>query len=312
MINAVLPYSNNVIILGSPLTDSGDLRKDLDQHLQLRFKNCIKFFNFIRTNRIAPAVVKLKVLSSCVLSTLLYNCETFGPELPKHLDKLYIKLIKSAMNVRPNVPDEIVLIESGLLPLRALIWKRQLKFFRRFKKSLGVNSMREKVFRNLLLNVNQTEFIKHYIMLDNTYADPNEIYVEALSRTRTHVRQIACAQNHYKYYIYIKMNPELLPSPFLASSAGDPIIRFRCGSHSLPIETGRWSRTPREQRLCPTCQVIGDEHHLLFECADFSRDFRTNDLSDVWKDKHIFKFFQICRTNRLTQTFLIYSNVFLL
>ena len=88
------------------------------------------------------------------------------------------------------------------------------------------------------------------------------------------------------------MNPELLPSPFLASSAGDPIIRFRCGSHSLPIETGRWSRTPREQRLCPTCQVIGDEHHLLFECADFSREFRTNDLSDVWKDKNIFKFFK--------------------
>lgn len=287
-----MPYTNSVIILGTPLSDCGDLRKDLDLHLQMRFKNCIKYFNFIRTNRIAPIAVKLKALTSCVMSTLLYNCETFGPELPKDLEKLYLKLIKSALNVRPNVPDKIALIESGLLPLRALVWKRQLNFFRRFKKSLGEDSMRQTVFEKLLSDDNHTEFVKHYISLDNKYTNANEIYLEALSDMKSFIREKACEDTHYKYFIYSKLNPELLPSPFLVSSIGDPIIRFRCGSHSLPIETGRWSRTPRDQRLCSTCKVVGDEHHLLFECANFTRDFQTVDLSEVWKEKTILNFFK--------------------
>ena len=290
--SSYMPYATSVIILGSPLSDSGDLRKDLELHYQMRFKNCIKFFNFIRTNRIAPIAVKLKTLSSCVMSTLLYNCETFGPELPKDLEKLYHKLIKSAMNVRPNTPDKIVLIESGLLPLRALVLKRQLKFFRRFKKSLGENSTRQTVFGKLLLDENHTDFIKHYIKLDEKYTNPNEIYTEALSDAKAFIRDNACPDLHYKYYIYDKMNPDLLPSPFLVSSFGENIIRFRCGSHSLPIETGRWSRIPRDERLCKTCKVVGDEHHVLFECSNFIHNFETNDISKVWKEENIFSFFE--------------------
>ena len=57
-----MPYATSVIILGSPLSDNGDLLKDIELHYQMRFKNCIKFFNFIRTNRIAPIAVKLKTL----------------------------------------------------------------------------------------------------------------------------------------------------------------------------------------------------------------------------------------------------------
>ena len=37
-------------------------------------------------------------------------------------------------------------------------------------------------------------------------------------------------------------------------------------SHKLNIETGRWNRTPREQRLCNKCNELEDEFHFLFEC----------------------------------------------
>ena len=118
-----LPYSDKLYILGSFISDCGKLHVDLDLHLKHRFKNCIKFFNFIRANKHAPAALKLKVLSSCVTSTLLYNCETFGPKILKGLEQLYFKLIKAALNIRPNTPNLIALIESGFLPLKALIHK---------------------------------------------------------------------------------------------------------------------------------------------------------------------------------------------
>jgi hypothetical protein len=52
------------------------------------------------------------------------------------------------------------------------------------------------------------------------------------------------------------------------------ITKFRCSNIKLPIETGRWSNTPREERICHLCNVgVGTEFHFLFECtsADVQR-----------------------------------------
>ena len=52
------------------------------------------------------------------------------------------------------------------------------------------------------------------------------------------------------------------------------VTRMRLSNHRLPIETGRWSKTPHEQRICPVCPIgkLGDEFHYLFECDKFSRE----------------------------------------
>ena len=289
-------HSPDVFILGSPLTESGLLKNDLKMHMDIRFKNCIKFFNFVRNNKFAPIAIKLKVLTACVTSTLLYNCETFGNMLPPGIEKLYFKLIKSASNVRPGTPNLLVLIESGLLPLQALVRKRQLKFFRKFKESLGENSKRKLVFNELCKLENQTSYMRHYIDLDRKYDNPNNIYKEAVNEVKETILQKA--QNpdeHYRFHIYHELNPNLLPSPFLNSVNADSVTRFRLGSHNLPIETGRWSRIKREDRLCRTCLVLGDERHFLFNCIDVVRNPEhtfSRDLSEIWKNENIFELFK--------------------
>ena len=46
------------------------------------------------------------------------------------------------------------------------------------------------------------------------------------------------------------------------------ITKFRCSNIKLPIETGRWSMNPREERICHLCNVgLGTEFHFLFECT---------------------------------------------
>jgi hypothetical protein len=46
------------------------------------------------------------------------------------------------------------------------------------------------------------------------------------------------------------------------------ITKFRCNNIKLPIETGRWSMTPSEERICHLCNVgLGTEFHFLFECT---------------------------------------------
>ena len=53
----------------------------------------------------------------------------------------------------------------------------------------------------------------------------------------------------------------------IAASMRVAFSRIRLGSHRLKIETGRWSRIPREARLC-TCGAIQTEQHVLLICPD--------------------------------------------
>ena len=47
------------------------------------------------------------------------------------------------------------------------------------------------------------------------------------------------------------------------------LIRFRTKNHSLPNVQGRGrNRRPYNERLCPTCNVLGDEFHCLLECEN--------------------------------------------
>jgi hypothetical protein len=41
------------------------------------------------------------------------------------------------------------------------------------------------------------------------------------------------------------------------------ITKFKCSNIKLPIETGRWWMTPREERICHLCNVgLGTEFHF--------------------------------------------------
>ena len=295
----------DVMTLGSPLTDSGVSQKDLDLHLKERFMNVVKFYNFLRSNKQAPISVKLNVLLACVQGTLLYNCETFGEKLPSDIKKHYHKLLRCTVNVRGNTPIELVFIETGFLPIKALVEKRQLKFYRRLRNSFrGDDSVRKSVFENLSKDENLTGYLHHYVELDRKYTNPIDIYKEAYVKLKCSIRNKARNDEKYRFYIYNKINPELVPSPFLNSTNyGDAITRFRLGSHLLPIETGRWRRVIRSERLCSKCNVLGDEYHFLFYCPDTYRcptyNFSGN-LHDLWSNENIFKLFkQLVKTEFL-------------
>ena len=62
------------------------------------------------------------------------------------------------------------------------------------------------------------------------------------------------------------------------------ILRFRMGSHHLPVEEGRHFNLPRASRVCNFCNTdaLGDERHMLLECpalADLRLQFSSLLLS---------------------------------
>ena len=110
-----------------------------------------KFTNYCAANYLAPLSIKLKVLNSCLLSTILYGCECWGDVIPNGLEVVYRMAIKTALSVRNNTCNEIIYIESGLYPLECIIKKRQLAFW------LKLQQNDENVVMNTI-NINQKIF----------------------------------------------------------------------------------------------------------------------------------------------------------
>ena len=79
------------------------------------------------------------------------------------------------------------------------------------------------------------------------------------------------------------------------------IIRFRLGSHLLPIETGRWTRTMRENRLCSVCGVLGDERHVIYHCGEVDRSglHLMEPLNSLWKNDDVFRLFSNLKIAKL-------------
>ena len=240
--DTALKHVTHLETLGSHLSASGKLLDDLKFHMEKRYKSCVKFYNFLRENTRAPLIVEMKELKACVINSLLYNCETFGHVIPTDLEKTYNKLLRRTLNVRTNTPALTLYIEAGFVPIKALIYARQLKFFTRYRdRALSMDTPRTRLFAKLLEN--PTSYLQHYIDLCSKYENPKEIYQSMSEEVKEKLRGLAGKNEHYKYKIYLEMNPELQTSPFLNSlhPLCNDIIRFRLGSHVLPIETGRWS-----------------------------------------------------------------------
>ena len=114
----------------------------------------------------------------------------------------------------------------------------------------------------------KTNFLQHYESLMNTYNNTDDIVCIFRNQIRTLIHERS-QNGKYKYQIYLSINPTLIASPLLETlhPTSKDMTRFRLGSHYLPIETGRWCGTDRQQRKCNTCHVMGDEHHAIYTCS---------------------------------------------
>ena len=108
----------------------------------------------------------------------------------------------------------------------------------------------------------------------------NERIVDYEERLKTQIRN----SERTKYMTYrTMMNPNLTYPDFYShiGEADDDekkritSTRFRLSSHNLAIERGRWSRTPRDQRLC-SCGRVQDELHVISECPEHQEIRRQN------------------------------------
>ena len=101
-----------------------------------------------------------------------------------------------------------------------------------------------------------------------------------IQQTRVPLSQAFLNERGTKAQTYKLLNPDLKVHPVYTSKdyinerARIAFTRLRLSSHSLKVETGRWSRIPREERLCRCGGEVEDEEHILLRCPEtnFARE----------------------------------------
>ena len=93
--------------------------------------------------------------------------------------------------------------------------------------------------------------------------------------------------------VYLSMNPQLVSPEIYKNSAIKEYKRIqytraRLSSHYLRIETGRWSRIPREERLCTCGKDIQTEAHVMLKC-ELTEDIRNKYLITGSEVEEIFR-----------------------
>ena len=264
--SVVVKHTISYIYLGSPFTENGKIKDVIQLHIKTRTADVNKFKIFSKKNETMPYMYKRTVLLAMIIAGLLYGCETWLTAQSKDVEKLYIGAVKSLLGVRETTRTDTVLIEAGMQTIKDLIRTRTAAFVK--KELLNVEgedvTPLVKIFRICEgKNTKGYRYIKDLLtpidIINNN--DTSSLLRNFANETGT------------KAVTYRSINPNLRVHPvyttkdYVSERARLTFTKFRLSSHSLKVETGRWSRINHEDRLCDCGEAVEDEFHVLFSCA---------------------------------------------
>ena len=272
-------WCDRYVYLGN-LIMNAPVHVQVEQHLKSSMKNIHKFQSFLSKNADAPYYVKSKVWSAALNSSVFYGAETWWSSNLRAADKLHISSLRDLLGVRTTVCSDVVYLETGIPSAIAHIKQKQIRFLNKLKAWPDYNNSYLQKIISKAIEV-QSPMGKYMQMLDQIRQDPVDNEIKNLQR------KINENMESSRRMTYKELNPDLV-SPTVYHSRLHLIehhriayTRFRLGSHRFKIETGRWSRIPRERRLCP-CGEVQDEAHVLQYCPllrDIRRSFSEMDYS---------------------------------
>ena len=259
--------------LGAIITSDGKISTSMTKHTSSKEKDMNKLTIFLQRNKNAPYAVKKVVVDACFNSSLLYGCESWlGVKPNGTLNSMYMKAVKMLLGVRQSTTNDTCLIEAGYPTLEALVRQRQKKFLENMIAERSTMEDDPLMFALKLTendNPNMHRYIQHLL------SEPASVVKRSLSAIKSRVM----SSSQTKAITYRTFNPDLSVHPmYNANTAVDDDLRtaftrLRLSSHRLRIETGRWSRIERAERLCQCGLDVQSEQHVLSDC-DLVSDIR--------------------------------------
>ena len=189
-----------------------------------------------------------------------------------NLESIYYNGLSTALGIRNNINREIVFIETGRVPISCLVIKRQLNFWNKII-DYTYNNPDSALKKIIDMGVNeQISYLTYYSELKARYDTPElcfrHLVDEIKEDCRVKIEIEESADLDSKLGTYLQINPNLTPykENNILEHERTIISRFRTGSHSLRIETGRYNNICRSDRLCQCGLNIQTILHVFTDC----------------------------------------------
>ena len=230
-----------------------------------------KFYAWLQYNNDTPIKIKILVLYNCVFAAILYAAETWG-DLTSVSEKILLierQALKRCLAVKSSTPDDLLYIELDRADIVSTIKDRQHNFYSKLL-SLDEGSA---VVLDVLELCKELTIVKYYQGLHDNHCSENLIAKKQSCTDAAGTyskRYVDLTELKYCHAIY---------ESFMREDLRIAITWWRMSCFDLAIETGRYEGTSREERLCPFCDVVEDEHHAIFECKAY--DYIRNDFREL-------------------------------
>lgn len=280
--NDIIKTCTNYCYLGCYFTDDGKINSSIALQADNRAKDVNKFSIFLGKNSDFPFHIKLKVFDACILSSILYGCESWLCEDLASVNTIYMRAIKLLLGVRASTPNNTCLIELGYPTLKEIVRKRQRTFYTNYIQSRQ--------------NINHDPLFFTFELVKNSYPSivkhlTTNLNIQNLEYIKNQVR----ISNKTKSMSYLSLNPNLLTheiyhtNHFIPEFQRKVFTRLRLSSHNLKIETGRWRipPIPIDQRLCQCGAAPQSESHIIESCI-LSHHIRINNPNVTFSIPNIF------------------------
>ena len=259
----VIKPCKSYVYLGVAFTSCGKFQPSLKKHASDKHCHLLKFVSFVTKNSNYPFWIKKKVLDSALLSALTYGCESWMSENLQPMQSSYMAAIKTLLGVRKTTTNDLCLIEAGYPTLKGFVKENQVNFF-----SMLIEDRRgyddDPFWRVWCMCLRANTPCARYV--NNLLNNP-----DVRTRDIENMRQRVLAAEGSKFVTYREMNPSLDIHNVYNSDVPEyqriSFSKFRLSSHDLAIEKGRWSRTPRDRRLC-VCNSVQTELHVISSCSE--------------------------------------------
>ena len=243
--------------LGMSFFPTNSIEEIVKFNVNKRMWHVAKFYGWLEVNENTPIESKLHVLDQCVFGAYLYASECWGniSYIEKKLLTTEMLLLKRICNVKKGTTNDLVLFELKRSPVTTRIRDRQCAFY----QNLLQFTTDDAVVTNFLQLCNNSQYLRYY---QGLRGNESSAYLENLAvKLQTDDRSmIVYYRNH------IKFEKSCIYSLFMNDYYRKIITRWRLSNHSLKIETGRYTRIPRESRVCSYCNVVEDEEHVILRC----------------------------------------------
>ncbi len=230
-----------------------------------------------------------KIFDVKVSPILLYGSEIWGLDNYESIEKVHLYACKKYLGVKSSTCSTIVYGECGRFPLYIYSTIKVIKYWLRLlnmpchrfpKKCYNMMRIYDKNGkRNWVTNVRELLFkIGYGYVWNNQNAQPENAFIMSLTQRMKDIYQQTWLESvdlSPKCLYYKNWKSELCQEYYLSKITVKKfrvaLSRFRCSSHELFVETGRYVNIPRNNRICNICNVnaVEDEYHFLFICPAY-------------------------------------------